>query len=245
MQPCRPTRAPYLAAVADAGRIVAVTLRTPPRSLVLSEIDDTAALGLIVEDLVEVGDRPSGVVGPVAAARDFAERWTARTGTAHRLGLRQRIFRLERVVSPRPTPGTMRLAGLDDADLLVAWLTAFGIESLPPEENLPDATVTVHTWLRTGIRRNYLWEVDGRPVSWAGVGGRTPNGTRIGPVYTPPAERGRGYASSVVAAATQVQLDEGLRFCFLFTDLANPTANHIYEAIGYEPVTDVDGYFFA
>ena len=79
-------------------------------------------------------------------------------------------------------------------------------------------------------------------MSWAGVGGRTPNGTRIGPVYTPPSERGHGYASALVAAASQAQLDEGLAFCFLFTDLANPTSNHIYQAIGYEPVTDIDAY---
>jgi hypothetical protein len=33
-------------------------------------------------------------------------------------------------------------------------------------------------------------------------------------------------------------LDEGRRFCFLYTDLANPTSNKIYQAIGYKPVTD-------
>ena len=76
------------------------------------------------------------------------------------------------------------------------------------------------------------------------VGGRTPNGTRVGPVYTPPEHRGHGYASALVAAASQAQLDEGIQFCFLFTDLANPTANHIYQAIGYEPVSDIDVYVF-
>jgi predicted GNAT family acetyltransferase len=41
-----------------------------------------------------------------------------------------------------------------------------------------------------------------------------------------------------VAAVSQAQLDAGLRFCFLYTDLANPTSNKIYQAIGYRPVTD-------
>ena len=63
---------------------------------------------------------------------------------------------------------------------------------------------------------------------------------RIGPVYTPPEARNRGYASALVATISQAELDAGRRFCFLFTDLANPTANHIYQAIGYEPVRDVD-----
>ena len=63
-------------------------------------------------------------------------------------------------------------------------------------------------------------------------------------MYTPPPARGRGYASALVAEASQLQLDAGRRFCFLFTDLANPTSNHIYQAIGYEPVRDVDEYRF-
>jgi predicted GNAT family acetyltransferase len=33
-------------------------------------------------------------------------------------------------------------------------------------------------------------------------------------------------------------LDRGHRFCFLYTDLANPTSNSIYMRIGYEPVCD-------
>jgi predicted GNAT family acetyltransferase len=89
----------------------------------------------------------------------------------------------------------------------------------------------------------YVWE-DGEPVSLAGYGGPTPNGIRIGPVYTPPAYRGRGYASALTAELTSLLLSSGRRFCFLFTDLANPTSNRIYERIGYEPVTDIDEYRF-
>jgi len=37
---------------------------------------------------------------------------------------------------------------------------------------------------------------------------------------------------------------ERRRFCFLFTDLGNPTSNAIYRRIGYEPVSDVDRYLF-
>jgi predicted GNAT family acetyltransferase len=61
---------------------------------------------------------------------------------------------------------------------------------------------------------------------------------RIGPVYTPREHRGRGYGSAVTAAASGLVLDRGMRFCFLYTDLANPTSNGIYMRIGYEPVCD-------
>ena len=83
-----------------------------------------------------------------------------------------------------------------------------------------------------------LWEDGGAVVSASGWGGPTPNGIRIGPVYTPPELRGRGYATALVAELSQTLLDEGRRFCFLFTDLANPTSNAIYERIGYVRVCE-------
>jgi predicted GNAT family acetyltransferase len=61
---------------------------------------------------------------------------------------------------------------------------------------------------------------------------------RIGPVYTPAADRGQGYASAAVAAVSQRHLDAGVRPC-LFTDQANPTSNRVYEAIGYRPLVDM------
>ena len=47
-----------------------------------------------------------------------------------------------------------------------------------------------------------------------------------------------------MAEASKAQLGAGRRFVFLFTDLSNPTSNRIYQAIGYEPVADVDQYHF-
>ena len=87
--------------------------------------------------------------------------------------------------------------------------------------------------------RLFFWK-DPEPVSMAGSAGPTPSGIRISAVYTPPGLRGRGYASAAVAALSQKMLDGGRRFCFLFTDLANPTSNSIYQKIGYQPVCDFE-----
>jgi predicted GNAT family acetyltransferase len=91
---------------------------------------------------------------------------------------------------------------------------------------------------RLAAGRALVWE-DRGPVSYAGSS--TPAGgvVRIGPVYTPPAHRGRGYASALVAAISQLSLDRGAAACCLYTDLANPTSNRIYLAVGYRPLCDV------
>jgi ribosomal protein S18 acetylase RimI-like enzyme len=72
-----------------------------------------------------------------------------------------------------------------------------------------------------------------------------PNGIRVNAVYTPPRLRGRGYATACVAALSSAQLRAGRRYCFLFTDLANSTANEIYQRIGYVAVGDVDQHEFS
>jgi hypothetical protein len=231
---------PYLAAVTDRGRVVAAALRTPPHRLILSEIDDPAAIRLLVEDTRS--SELSGVLGPKEHARAFVEAWTAAGGPAARLTICERIYRLTRVQPPHTVPGDVRVATQADRDLVVTWTEGFMRDALG-ETDPADVEATADRWLSGRERTLFLW-VDGEATSLAGVGGPTPNGIRIGPVYTPPEARRRGYASALVAAVSQAELDAGRRFCFLFTDLANPTSNHVYQDIGYEPVRDVDAYAF-
>lgn len=225
---------PLFATVTQGERVVAAAVRTPPRNLVLSEIDEAAAVEVLADGLA--GEELPGVVGPPEAVRQFAERWTGRTGEGWQVQIEERIFRLRRVIPPRPTPGAMRPAQVADRDLMVEWIVAFEREALPDSDAARVAESVDDSLAGVG-HRIFLWE-DAEPVSLVGTGGATPNGIRIGPVYTPPRFRGRGYASALTATVSLAMLDEGRRFCFLYTDLANPTSNRIYAAIGYEPVTD-------
>jgi predicted GNAT family acetyltransferase len=237
LDPDRSEGPPYLAAARRGGEVVAAAILTPPYNVVLSCIEDPEALGALVEDLDSAGYRPRGVSGPTDIAHAFAERWSERLGLAATVGLRERIYRAERVVPPTGIPGRARIARLEDRDLLIDWAEAFLLEALGREAR-GEAVDLIDRSMRTGTRIFHVWE-DGRPVSFAGVAGPTPNGIRIGPVYTPPEFRGHGYGSAITAAATEAQFDQGRRYVFLFTDLANPTSNKIYQAIGYEAVIDV------
>ena len=234
-----PEPPPYLATVRDGRRVVLVAFQTPPWQMVLSEVDEPDAMALIVADRL---DSPfDGVGGPAEHVGAFARLWSEATGIPHQRTMRERIFRVTRVVPPRPAPGELRVAGPDDAEVMAAWLTAFAAEALG-EMVGPDVATRVQNWLSPIDGRTMVFWDDGGPVSMAGLLGPTPTGIRVGPVYTPPERRRRGYASNLVAAASQRELDGGRRACFLFTDLANPTSNHVYESIGYEPVRDFDQY---
>ena len=126
-----------------------------------------------------------------------------------------------------------------------AWFRAFIAEALPTRGRPTHAEAEAHLERSLDIRLGEdkqsgicLWDHEGDVVSLAAFGGETPNGMRIGPVYTPPERRRRGYASAITAALSEQLLASGRRFCFLYTDLANPTSNRIYRAIGYEHVCD-------
>jgi uncharacterized protein len=225
------------------GEVAAATLRTPPNNQVLAWIDDLTAVDALVDAL---RDEPlPGLVGPSDAVARFATRWSETTGQFAELAVAERTFRLERVVPPeRPATGSWRLVEAPDRDLIARWYIDFWEEAAPDDPPPLDPNRAAERMIRRVGRLGYVWEDDGQVVSLVGASGETPNGIRIGPVYTPPDLRGRGYASSLTAAASQDQLDRGRRFVFLFTDLANPTSNKIYRAIGYEPVCDIDQYRF-
>jgi predicted GNAT family acetyltransferase len=227
---------PYLALVTSASGPVAAALRTPPMNLLLSEVDDPVALELLADDLA--AEALPGATGPPQAVDGFGLHWVERHGGRVKVLVEERIYRLARVRRPPPTAGDARLASLDDRNLLEAWLMAFHEEALPEEADRERVHRQIEAWdPRTG-RQFWLLDVDGEPVCLVGAGNPTPTGIRIGPVYTPLQHRSNGYASALTAVVSQWHLDRGRRFCFLYTDLANATANRIYQAIGYEPVTD-------
>ena len=226
--------------VRDGDELVGAALRTPPFNLVVAQPESDSVLDELAD---AIDEELPGVVGALPEAETFAAAWSAKTGSTPRRQLSTRIFALERVRPVSGVAGAMRTAVDEDRPLLVDWMRAFGEEALPEEARHEVESMVDH---RLGAENAglVLWE-DGGRVSLAGYGGSTPNGIRVGPVYTPPELRGRGYASALVAELSTMLLAEGRSFCFLFTDLANPTSNRIYERIGYEPVTDVDEYRFA
>jgi len=222
--------------VEERGRVEAAAIRTPPWPLVLARPATDSALELLVTGIED--DLP-GVTGATPEVSRFADLWTVRTGAVARIRMNQGVYALERLSQLLPPPsGAPRRASAADRERLVDWYGAFLLEAMGSDSpDLEDLAGNVDRRLEQPGSGLVFWE-DGEPVSLVGYGGRTRHGIRVGPVYTPPAHRGHRYASALVAAVSAERLAEGRRFCFLYTDLANPTSNAIYERIGYELVCE-------
>jgi predicted GNAT family acetyltransferase len=224
--------------------VVAALLRTPPYRLILSTCERPDALAVVANSLQATAPDLPGVTGLVPVVRAFAAHWQARTGIAGAETRGLRIYALRQVQPVAGVPGELRRATVDDRDRLVDWFLEFAAETATgPDRERISAGIDVRLGNPQGGL--WFWEAEGEPVSLVGASGLTPHGIRIGPVYTPPEYRRYGYASAATAAVSQLLLAGGREFVFLYTDLANLTANHIYQAIGYEPVDDTVEIEFA
>ena len=157
-------------------------------------------------------------------------------GGENKRGMRQGIYILEKLRAlSRSAPGQLRPATKDDQDLVEHWSNGFyddtGVNEVSPR--LVERLITG--------KQLFIWE-DGEPKSLVAGVGRTAHGIRVTFVYTPPELRHQGYATSCVAELSRRYLAEGLQFCFLYTDLSNPTSNSIYQRIGYQQVCEVVDY---
>jgi predicted GNAT family acetyltransferase len=209
------------------GHVVGVGTMTPPFPIVLSPSPAGAAVGeWIAQNWIAI----AGVTGEATTAQAFAAAWSRSNGRAMRLDTRLGVYQLEQLIAPLPVEGTFRQAVARDMGVLLPSAEMFYREIREPATN-----PQVH--LRRAIEegRMFVWcDPPERIVSMAAFAGPTPTGVRVNFVFTPPALRGRGYASNCVAALTHRLLEfHGRKRIFLFTDLSNPTSNRIYRAIGY------------
>ncbi len=244
MRGAPPTSDLLFAAATNGWRLAATAVMTPPYPLLLVA-DDHAALPPLVEGLLAAGWDVPGVTGPVAVADAFAAAWTQTTGQNARLVRDLRLYCLEDVIPPPMPLGRFRQAVEADTPLLAEWMAAFEAEATPDSPPAGVAALLQAVQRRIAAGEMFVWEDGGQPVSVAATTRPLRTCISIGQVYTPPEQRRRGYATACVAALSQRLLDQGWRYCVLFTDLANPTSNSIYQKIGYYPVCDYRSYRFS
>jgi GNAT superfamily N-acetyltransferase len=224
--------------------VVGAALVTPPYNLVVAKPHGPAVLAAAASGLHRRGLELPGVTGALPEADEFAAAWEELTGARRRARMRQGIYEAKSARQRDGVQGRMRLATAEDRELVLGWWRAFEDEAMSADAPRDQTEADIDRRLGSSTAGIALWE-DGHPVAMTGFSGQAPHGTRIGPVYTPPELRRRGYAGALVAAVTERALERGGGFCFLYTDLANPSSNHIYREVGYSLVCESVDYAFA
>lgn len=121
-----------------------------------------------------------------------------------------------------------------DTPLLAQWRLGYEVETLGATD-----TLALRAQIREQVERQTpgsqkILEEGTRPVALAGLNARLPDMVQVGGVWTPPEERGRGYARAVTAAVLTEARRDGAEKAVLFT--GNPAAAKAYGALGFQEI---------
>jgi predicted GNAT family acetyltransferase len=216
----------------ESGRIMSTSINTIGRAIVSCSTNDTSSVKKLADYYREQNIRLKGVFGEILPAAAFANSY----GSSFATGMTMIVHRLSSVQKLPFVSGSFRTAGKEDVKLIVDWTHRFKKEADAAYQMSGDEILTM---VRSGIADGifFLWTDENIPVSMAAINRKTKNTGVVGYVYSPEEHRRKGYATAVVQKLSEHILRSGFKYCGLFTDQANPTSNHIYRKIGYEPIT--------
>lgn len=228
--------------ISQAGELIGGVCVTE-RSLVVSAIEESCLLNL-ANFLKEKNIQIPGVVGPALTSEALARIWGQLTKQKFSLAMGQKIYQIDAVSKTTNIAGHFSVARVEHTELVGRWLLEFTVESLPHQPSTIEKTTELAA-AKIKKQEVYLWFDDSQqPVSMNLVGRPTENGISVSGVYTPKSLRKRGFASAVVAHTSQQMLNSGKKFCVLYTDVANPTSNKIYQQVGYREIATSKHFVF-
>ena len=217
--------------------IVVVFLQTEEKKQIIVATSEIAEEDIVelAKKLTKVYSNVPGLIGNKKIVQKLAEEIAVLENKKTNVVMEQGVYALQQVKKKWTEDGAFREIGSDELPLIEQWIYQFC-----EDVNLPitkeEAKQTAHTLIIT--HRLFGLEVDGKLVSVAAKTRPTKNNITVNFVYTPKEARKKGYASKCVAALSQRLLDEGYKTTTLYTDLANPTSNKIYQEIGYEQIAE-------
>ncbi|HDR3489521.1 GNAT family N-acetyltransferase [Bacillus wiedmannii] len=229
---------PTFMGVAKRGEEIAIVfLQTEEKIQMIvatSEIPEVDIVKL-AKELSKVYPDIPGLIGNKKTVQRLAEEIAVLENKKTNVVMEQGVYALQQVKKKWTEDGAFREIGSDELPLIEQWIYQF-CEDVRLPTTKEEAKQTAHTLITN--RRLFGLDVDGKLVSVAAKTRPTTNNITVNFVYTPKEARKKGYASSCVAALSQRMLDEGYKTTTLYTDLANPTSNKIYQEIGYEQIAE-------
>jgi GNAT superfamily N-acetyltransferase len=211
--------------------VVATAQHTPPHGAYLST-GPAEAVRTLSRALRRLRPGLPGVTGLEPAPQEFATEWSRLGGPEATPAMRMGLYAADAVNIPPGIPGRLRPANNDDAPVLQGWANQFFAESGATSSGRDEIGPRIEAGLLV------VWELEDDLVSMAATTAAQGGVSRVHLVYTPGRYRKRGFASACVATLTARELATPGRTCMLYTDLANPTSNGIYQRVGYRRIAD-------
>ena len=229
----------FMATITSENGIVLTAIMTPPHNLTPYATDNKIsdeAISCLTAGIIRNNIHVPGILADAGMALRFAKIFSEVKGVDHRIHEEMRIYELVRVNPDIPLIGKIRLVENRDMPFLPYWVEGFQHDCFGESPAAKADIGQYKYWIDK--KKLYVLEHEGAPVSMAQKNREMQTVCGVGQVYTPPYFRGKGYASSCVAQVSDLILKSGFKKCVLYTNLANPVSNSIYQKIGYVPICD-------
>jgi predicted GNAT family acetyltransferase len=216
---------------------------TLPHSLTIYQNGNynDGSMDLFIENILNNFNHIPGISGELNLAEAFKQKWVEETKCTAELYMKLRCYKLEKVNEYNRPDGIFRKAIINDIETLKKYKIEFNKQNNEPINDDEKLFRSMEDDIKSELY--YVWE-NKKIVSMAKKVRPTKNGMAINNVYTSKEYRNRGYGTAVVSELSKSILNSGKIFCTLFTDLANPISNSIYQKIGYKKVCDNINYSF-
>ncbi|MDD8001711.1 GNAT family N-acetyltransferase [Bacillus cereus] len=217
--------------------VAVVFLQTEEKKQIIVAISEVMGVDIkeLAKELTKVYPDIPGLIGNKKVVQRLAEEIAVLENKKMNVVMEQGVYALQQVKKKWTEEGIFREINSDELPVIEKWIYQF-CEDVNLPTTKEEAEQTAHTLITN--HRLFGLEIDGKLVSVAAKTRPTKNNITVNFVYTPKEERKKGYASNCVAALSQRMLDEGYKTTTLYTDLANPTSNKIYQEIGYEQIAE-------
>ncbi|MCL2527556.1 MAG: GNAT family N-acetyltransferase [Defluviitaleaceae bacterium] len=226
----------FMATVSDEKGICLTAIMTPPKEMTLyaaNNENDPRVISCLIDG---IGDTPlPGIMAEKQLVELFAAGYAQKHNKHTIITMNQRIYELTKV-NPAIPKAKLRLAADRDMSFLPYWDSAYFSEAINRPNIIGSNPEDYLDIIRSG--NVYIMEKQGVPVAMARISRELETVCYISYAFTPPYFRRRGHQTACTAALSQIGLDRGFSKIVLFTDLANTTANNIYQTIGYSPICD-------
>lgn len=227
----------FMATAIKEEKLVLVMLQTHKRQVIVAKpahLEKGDIREIAGQLAIAYPDVP-GLIGEKQVVEHLAEQLANFQNKSIQIKMNQGVYGLKYVKKKAGSNGIFRRVEIKEKACIEDWVYHFCEDvnlAVTKEEAVHTAAELIES------QRLFAWEVEGRLVSMAAVTRPTKRNITINYVYTPKAERKKGYAFNCVSALSQRMLDNGYEMTSLYTDLANPTSNKIYKEIGYELIME-------
>ncbi|HGI8165981.1 TPA: GNAT family N-acetyltransferase [Legionella pneumophila] len=208
---------------------------------VMMQAENFSALSSLIDEFKLKRSRPiAGILGEDSQANFVIEKLGLQSAL-FAINYQEKLFslNLEKMIIPQAIHSysyTLKTLQECNIDVIKEWLIAYHIEALGDDVNNPKLEQSIIDEIKdTQLSQNrWVLFVNNTPVSLCGYNANLPDIVQLGPVYTPPSLRNKGFARVAVYLCLKQATTQQVKRAILFTN--DNSAICAYLALGFHEI---------